>query len=255
VAAVAVVLAGAGALFWLLVNRRRRTRRTPNNFGGYDPGYNGLGSRDDYVVDPKGPVDPLGRTFGGGFVAAGGVNSYSNSGLLDEKSGQSTSGVGGSSSNGATTGHGGVESLSALGYVPPAVIPRSLAHNNNAYSAMAGLKSASGSHTSHEEPSPLESSGFETSTIHSTGSALPSRRGTRKPVPAIGDLPRDSNERKNRTRSNSLNNPSYASSIDELPSQPQPTHAAPSTLNHKGSFGDTKPMNHVLMPDFPLSQN
>jgi len=245
VAVIAVVLSAAGALYWLLVNRRRRSHRV-----GYDPGYGNLGSRDDQL-DSKVPADPLGRTFSGGLAAGGAVNSYSHSGLLDEKS---TSAIGGSS-NGATAGHSGLDSFSAVGHAPvsgppqwqyPSTVPVAIVARST--SASTGT-TGEGTSTSEHEP-------YST---HPYAAVQTPKRATRKPVPAYtGDIPmtRTSQERKKRTSANSMSNPSYASSLNELPAQP--TRTAPTTttntLNHKGSFGDGKPMNHVLMPDMPLSQ-
>jgi len=182
-------------------------------------------------------------------MAGGMASSYSRSDFLDEKSAQSASAIGGGSSNGATAGHSGVDSLTGFGYFPPSMPPP--ATYNNPVALVA--RTASGSSTSHENMNSLENSGFETSTTHST--VQTPRRAARKPVPAYGDSqgPRNSEERKNRISANSLINPSYASSINEVPLQP--TQPGPNALNHKGSFGESKPMNHVLMPDMPLTQN
>jgi len=252
VAVIAVALAGAGALYWLFLTRRRRPRNPQNNLRGYGPGYDGLESRDDYLADPKAPVDPLGRSLSGGLPPGGAVSSYSRSDFLDEKSAQASA-IGGASSNGATAGHSAVDSFTALNYLPPTVPPPA-SHNNNVHPIVLVGRSASGSSTVHESGS-SEGNDFETATATSSIGVQPPRRAVRKPVPAYGNtqVKRNSHERRNRNSDNSMNNPSYASSLNDLPVQP--AHAPPNTLNHKGSFGETKPMNHVLMPDLPLTQN
>lgn len=249
VAVIAVVLAGAGALYWMLMNRRRRARRSPKLVGGFGPGYDGLGSRDDYV-DAKGSNDPLGRSFSGGLPAGGAINSYSRSELLEEKSAQSASALGGHSSNGATVGHSAVDSIVGLGYIPPAVPLQAVT------SPSVG-RSISNS-TTNEVSGTFENGEEESSTAVSVATSQPARRANRKPVPAYidGQKKRNSSDKKQRNSSNSLNQPSYASSLNDLPIQPDhPAPGEPDTLHHKSSFGEGKPMNHVLMPDMPLSQN
>jgi len=248
VAVVAVVLAGAAALYWLLVNRRH-SRHAQNHFG-YDPGYDNLGSRDDQVAFAvrKPPSDPLGRTLSGGSAPGAAVNSYSHDGLLDEKS---ATPFGGASSNGATAGHSGTDSFVAVEHPSqwaafPVTVPPS---------AMVARSTSGTSFTTGEGSSSTEHESFQ-----SYGAVQTPRRATRKPVPAYGDIqiPRISQERKKRDSGTSVNSPGTTSSINDLP--PQPTRPAPNdtstqALNHKGSFGDSKPMNHVLMPDMPLSQD
>jgi len=220
---------------------RRRTRRSPNHFG-YDPGYGNLGSRDDQLDDKLVPADPLGRTFSGGPAAGGAVNSHSHSGLLDEKSTTAMA-----SSNGATAGHSGADSFSASGHTPapqwayPTTVPPVALVTRS--TSGSSITTGEGTSTTEHEPFPVQGYG---------GVSQTPKRATRKPVPAYGEapVPRSSQERRKRTSGNSTTNISSASSSD-LPAQP--ARAAPN-LNHKGSFGDSKPMNHVLMPDMPLSQ-
>jgi hypothetical protein len=235
VAVIAVFITGVGALFWVLYGRWKRSSRLPNNPGDRGPRYDDLGSRDDYPSYPKSSNDPL---------SGGAVSSY-----WDEKSGQSTNAI---SSHNATTGHGGVDSVSAISYIPPSM-PSTANYNNNIHPVVLVGRSLSGSTSSRDSALSIEAQDLETTTTQSSGVQHP-KRAARKPVPAYGDLQRarDSEERKSRSRSsaNSLSMPAT-----DTGSFKQIGEEIPNTVKHKGSFGETKPMSHVLMPDLPLARN